>query len=416
MIKSQFVYYSLLLIYLFCITGLLYGVLSNNGYDDPYITYRYASQLAHGQGFVYNPGEHVLSTTTPLFTMLLALGSFVWPDVPRLANFVGCLSMAFGGLSLWLISRAWKQNIVGLAGLCLYPTFTFLLQTMGSETPLYLAFCLWAIAGYVYKRYRLAAVLSALAVLCRPDGMLIAAILALHYLLVVRGPIPWRSVGLFAAILAPWIIFSWAYFGSPLPATLAVKQAQGSMAISQRFAIGFITIAGSYFKSWVYRTEAILSVLGLAYLVWRARSFALILAWTILYFMAYSVLGVSRYFWYYAPLVPGFLVLVGLGVGALTEFINGLFAIKANSIVLSKTGSRYLLLAGILLLPFILIQSWNTWQMQNRVDPRVTVYRDIGDWLRLNTPALSGGGYPGSGYYRLLCPAAYDRLCWIDPA
>jgi hypothetical protein len=137
----------------------------------------------------------------------------------------------------------------------------------------------------------------------------------------------------------------------------------------------------------MYRTEAILAVLGLAYLVWRARSFALILAWTILYFMAYSVLGVSRYFWYYAPLVPGFLVLVGLGVGGLTEFINGLFAIKANSIVLSKTGSRYLLLAGILLLPFILVQSWNTGQMQNRVDPRVTVYRDIGDWLRLNTPA-----------------------------
>src|SRR5215831_17336610 len=43
--------------------------------EDAYITLRYADNLAAGRGFVYNPGEHVLGTTTPLFTLLLALAA-----------------------------------------------------------------------------------------------------------------------------------------------------------------------------------------------------------------------------------------------------------------------------------------------------------------------------------------------------
>ncbi|MCB0187901.1 MAG: hypothetical protein KDE31_26715, partial [Caldilineaceae bacterium] len=40
--------------------------------DDAFITYRYAENLATGQGFVYNAGERLLGTSTPLYTLLLA--------------------------------------------------------------------------------------------------------------------------------------------------------------------------------------------------------------------------------------------------------------------------------------------------------------------------------------------------------
>ena len=42
-------------------------------YEDAYITFRYAENLASGNGFVFNSGEKVLGTTTPLFAMILAL-------------------------------------------------------------------------------------------------------------------------------------------------------------------------------------------------------------------------------------------------------------------------------------------------------------------------------------------------------
>ena len=39
--------------------------------DDAFITFRYATNLVdHGQ-FVFNPGENVLATTTPLYALLL---------------------------------------------------------------------------------------------------------------------------------------------------------------------------------------------------------------------------------------------------------------------------------------------------------------------------------------------------------
>jgi hypothetical protein len=43
--------------------------------DDAFITYRYARNLATGRGFVYNEGERVLGTTTPLYAMILAAGA-----------------------------------------------------------------------------------------------------------------------------------------------------------------------------------------------------------------------------------------------------------------------------------------------------------------------------------------------------
>src|SRR5689334_227035 len=36
--------------------------------DDALISLRYAENLAQGHGFVFNPGERILGTTTPLYT------------------------------------------------------------------------------------------------------------------------------------------------------------------------------------------------------------------------------------------------------------------------------------------------------------------------------------------------------------
>ena len=42
-------------------------------YDDAFITFRYARNLAEGTGFVYNAGEWILGTTTPGFGLLLSV-------------------------------------------------------------------------------------------------------------------------------------------------------------------------------------------------------------------------------------------------------------------------------------------------------------------------------------------------------
>jgi len=360
-------------VYLLLTTLVIFMVFSNWQYDDPFITYRYAANLQHGLGFVYNPGERVQSTTTPLFTLLLAVLGNLWPDLPHLANLLGAFSLAIGALFLWELAHIWQVPWVGWCGLLLYPTFPLLVSTLSSETPLYLAFCLGAFAFYARQRYPLASVCVALAILTRPDGLLVALILAAHYFLWIRRPVPWLGLVLFLGLTVPWFAFAWVYFGSPLPVTLAVKQHQGAMAISQRFAPGALTILRPYAK-WPYLLEAGLAIAGIVFLFRRAHHWALFLAWTVLYFLAYSVLGVSSYFWYYAPLVPGLIALVGLGISSIGKIFT-----------LNRTILSYVVTI-VLLLSLFPAQVYDLGQLRQQPDNRLEIYLAVGEWLRDHTP------------------------------
>jgi hypothetical protein len=64
------------------------------GIDDSYITFRYARNLLAGLGLVYNSGERVLGTTTPVYTLLMAgLASLLrTQDFPHLAAALNALA------------------------------------------------------------------------------------------------------------------------------------------------------------------------------------------------------------------------------------------------------------------------------------------------------------------------------------
>ena len=103
--------------------------------DDPYITARYARNLATGHGFVYNEGERVLGTTTPLTTLLLAGGMIALPDELALR----LLSALFLGLTsaLFLVfGRCFGRPLAGLAAGLLFPTIDWVARNHGGEFPL----------------------------------------------------------------------------------------------------------------------------------------------------------------------------------------------------------------------------------------------------------------------------------------
>jgi hypothetical protein len=309
--------------------------------------------------------------------------------------------------------------------LLLYPTFPLLLSTLGSETLLYLALCLGTFAFYARKRYNLTSLVAALAVLTRADGILVAGVLAADYLLRVRGPIPRLALLIFLAPAAAWFIFAWLYFGSPLPVTLAVKQHQGAMSISQRFAPGLLTIVQEwgYANRWEYWLEAFLALLGLVFAARWARSWLLFLVWPVLYFSAYSVLGVSRYFWYYAPLVPGVIAAVGLGLTAIHRASSAIhYSPSSVRHVLSAINHLGRATPFVVLLLLTLTQGRSLWQMRQHPDNRLEVYRAAGEWLQSDT---SAGAWVGTlevgiiGYYArrpmvdfagLIQPAVAEQL------
>jgi hypothetical protein len=385
-------------LYLIALTAILYAAFSHWGYDDPFITYRYAHNLTQGEGLVYNPGMRVLSTTTPLFALLLAGLSTTGIPIPHLAVLVGAFSLGLGGLFLWDLARSWEAPLVGWVGLTLYPTFALLLTTLSSETPLYLAFILGAFASYARGRYVMSAILSALAVLARADGALVPLILGVDYLVRMRRPIPWRSLAAFVVVAGPWFLFAWSYYGSPIPVTLSAKQHQGALQGSQLFAPGFVSLVKAYASNWLNWLEASLALLGLLFLIWRGRRWGLPLAWTGLYFGAYTALGVTRYFWYYAPLAPGFVILIGLGLNALAgpgkpkSGENSSNESRGPSLVARLYSLFSLTLAVALLATLAIRQGLNMAEIREQVDPRLSIYRAVGQWLHENTPPQASVG------------------------
>jgi hypothetical protein len=376
--------YVLVPLYLITVTAFISCLFYGRAYDDPFITYRYAQNLAKGLGFVYNPGLRVQSTTTPFFTLILAALYFIWRDIPHLAIILGAFSLALGAIFLWILSKSWQTPIVGWAGLLLYPSFPLLLSTLGSETPVYLAFCLGAYAFYSQRRYNLTAIFSAFAVLTRPDGALVPIILAADYLIRIRKQIPWKSIAIFLLLTVPWFLFAWVYFGSPIPVTLAAKQQQGGMAISQKFAPGLLTIVKPYTLSWFFWFEALLALIGFVYMVLRARIWLILIAWTGLYFIAFSILGVSRYYWYYAPLIPGFVVLTGLGITAIAKLMGGIQSRYETHIVRLAPIPIIISIGIIAILSLGRITSIK--RLQQWSDTRLPIYRATGEWLKTNTP------------------------------
>jgi len=364
------------LFFLLTFSIFIFLAYQNWAYDDPFITFRYAKNIAQGIGFVYNPGEKILSTTTPLFALLLALIFPFWHNLPQAAVLIGAISLVMSGIVLWNLAQSWETPYAGWAGLLLLPTFPLLLSTLGSEIPLYLAFCLSAIAFFAKRKYSLAAVFSALAFLTRADGILIPFILVIYYLWQKPHQIPWKPITIFLLLTLPWLIFAWLYFGSPIPATLAAKQHQGAMTISQYFIPGSFRIFKPYANKILFQFEIVFALLGI-WFTWRhARRWVLLFIWTILYILAYTILNVPGYFWYYAPLIPSFIVLIGLGI----EFTR---SIRINNAIFSRIIQ---VLPAIILIVFVSAQALIIIKNWGITDKRYPVYSSVGKWINQNTP------------------------------
>ena len=106
-------------------------------FDDPFITYRFAENLAAGRGFNFNPGEvGALLTTSPLYALLLAVFRVLGFDIPTVSYTISVAALLAGALLL----RRIAGNIAGLA----YLLMPLLWLTVGFETPVFLALVLGA--------------------------------------------------------------------------------------------------------------------------------------------------------------------------------------------------------------------------------------------------------------------------------
>jgi len=213
-------------------TGLLVadGLRPVPQLDDAYISYRYAANLAAGEGLVYNPGQRVEGFTSPLHTLLVAGGIRAGAPAPLVGHALGVLGgaaaigLAYAYAAVGLPRR--RRLVAALAPcLVLASTPVALWSTSGMETMLFAALVTGALALGAAGRTGAAVTVAAAATLTRPEGGLVAAAILAPGIL--RGPRADRRAWLAAAAFAGFVLavtaLRLAYYGQPLPNTFYAK-------------------------------------------------------------------------------------------------------------------------------------------------------------------------------------------------
>ncbi|RPH76166.1 MAG: hypothetical protein EHM80_15190, partial [Nitrospiraceae bacterium] len=195
--------------------------------EDALISYRYAENLLEGHGFVFNHGERVLGTTTPLQTLMLAALArpFGAEYIPLISSIVMMLLGLGTGALIYacLVGSGYSRRLGLLAtAVFLFHSDIIWSTTGGMETPLVLFLMASGLYAGIRHRWALLGLLSGLLILARIDGIIWAGGLSL--VTVVRQRAAVRPILMsMLLVLVPWVVFATAYFGSPIPQSLLAK-------------------------------------------------------------------------------------------------------------------------------------------------------------------------------------------------
>jgi len=207
-----------------CVAVLARVIPTPRTIDDAFITFRYARNLVGGYGFVFNAGQQVLGTTTPLYAMLLASVAWVTRsgNYPWLALVINAMADAATCVFLAALGeRLTGRRLVGLGAALLWAiapmSVTFAIG--GMETSVFILLLVATAYLYVTGHTRWAAVAAGLLLLTRPDGILLMAPIMIDLLVrrLRQRQFPCAEALLLAGTVLPWTLFALAYFGSPIP-------------------------------------------------------------------------------------------------------------------------------------------------------------------------------------------------------
>lgn len=319
------------------LAALLFLLVKDSLTDDAYITLAYAKNLATEGHWGLIPQELSNSATSPLNVLLL--GFITWLTTlfgeARPVVALGVLSIAAAMTLAWgwaRLARALKLTgwvAIGTAalGVLLVLANPFVLSAVGLEVLLIPVLLVLLVVFAMERRPAWLGAVAGLTVLARLDLVVFVLIIAFSAAAVRRKL--HLAVLAACAVAGPWYLFSWFYFGSAVPDTLLIKQAQGGL-----------------FGEWSYLTGPVMYFLGqkidvgLAFLPLVAGVFALVgwflvryaVRWSsppaavgpvaalgaggVAYYGVYVVMGVGPYHWYFVPpivaLASCLVALVGL--------------------------------------------------------------------------------------------------------
>jgi hypothetical protein len=228
-----------------CAISLAFAVYTQQAWEDFYITFRASRNLATGHGLVFNIGDHLQTFTSPLQVLLLALASVLTgnaSDAAALWLYRGACIIAFGISATLLFAtttrlRYLSPAAIGLVCLVLTDAKSISFTINGMETAFLLlgfTYAFWAMFSGSTRAALHLGIAWGCMMWARPDsfiyiGLFFAAMFLFNQPEVTsRTRAEWLQLFLGAGTVAavvylPWFVFSWAYYGSPVPHTVVAK-------------------------------------------------------------------------------------------------------------------------------------------------------------------------------------------------
>ena len=253
--------------------------------DDSWIHLHFARNIAEGAGFSYNPGVPVAGSTAPLWTLLLALGAFVFGSSLAMVKAIGVMASLGTTIVVRRAAIAWGASRLGAFGAAVGLGWTGAMAwgaLSGMEVTL--AALLVAASLFAHARGRdvSTALWAALATVARPEALILIPLLAVARPLTIRRAL--LFAGITAAVLAPFVSFSLATVGSPVPATASAKIEGGLLGwlsgVREPARETWLSRPAEFFGGWIgwlWRTDWLLplGLLAALVLVWRRPGRAL---------------------------------------------------------------------------------------------------------------------------------------------
>jgi hypothetical protein len=321
--------------------------------DDAFITFRYSRNIVTGEGFVYNPGVRTLGTTTPLYTLLMAGMSLLagGQDFQWYALTVNALAAAATAGLLFLLLRhitgsLWLATLIGLLWGISPTSVTFAVG--GMETVVNILWLVGAMYFFLTQRPVWMGVCIGLAFLTRIDSVLWFGPLLLYQLgdcvmtrrkgaspcAPVNGVldlIPWRTWLAAALVALPWLLFAWAYFGSPVPNSVSAKTVAYIMPPGSAFVTLFRAYIVPFSESQLVGSTGVMALLVVYVLLliagwlWAVRHYPRLLPLLIypwLYMAVFSIANPLIFRWYVAPPLPMLMLTLLIGAWRILEAVR----------------------------------------------------------------------------------------------
>jgi hypothetical protein len=253
--------------------------------DDSWIHLHFARNIAEGAGFVYNPGAPVAGSTAPIWTVLLAGASALLGPSLLTAKALGIAAAIGAAVLTRRAAVAWgapaESALVAAMALAWSGPLAWGALS-GMEVTLAAALVAAALLAHARDQTVWTACAAALAVLGRPESLLLVP------LLVLSRPADARRLAIFglvtACVLAPAVWFSMATVGSPVPATAAAKVEGGLLGwlagVREPWRQMLVIRPWEFLRAWLAWLVAInwllpLALAGGAWVAWRRQGRAL---------------------------------------------------------------------------------------------------------------------------------------------